>query len=164
MVLADSTVTFTPTAKSPGPASFTYTVSDGPGGTDTGHRVVTVTPVNDAPVAVDDTATVAEDSRAHAIDVLANDTDPDTGDTLTITAVTQPANGTVVITGAGTVTYTPDANFTGTDTFTYTVTDGAVATDTATVTVTVTPVNDAPTAPTMRRHRGRGLRQHSRSI
>ena len=90
---------------------------------------------------------MAEDSTNNAITVLANDTDPDTGDTRTITEVTQPTNGTVVITGGGTgVTYTPDANFTGTDTFTYTITDGAFATDTATVSVTVTPVNDAPTA------------------
>ena len=84
---------------------------------------------------------------ANPITVLGNDTDPDTGTTLTITEVTQPTNGTVVITGGGTgVTYTPDANFAGTDTFTYTITDGAFATDTATVTITVTPVNDAPTA------------------
>ena len=79
--------------------------------------------------------------------MLANDTDPDTGATLTITAVTQPTNGTVVITGGGTgLTYTPNANFAGTDTFTYTITDGAFGTDTATVSVTVTAVNDAPTA------------------
>ena len=90
---------------------------------------------------------MAEDSGATPIAVLGNDTDPDTGTTLTITEVTQPTNGTVVITGGGTgVTYTPDANFAGTDTFTYTITDGALATDTATVTITVTPVNDAPTA------------------
>ena len=71
---------------------------------------------------------MAEDSTANAINVLANDTDPDTGTTLTITAVTQPTNGTVVITGDGTgLTYTPAANFTGPDTFTYTITDGASA-------------------------------------
>ena len=62
---------------------------------------VTVTCVDDTPVAVDDTATVAEDSGATAIDVLANDTDID-GGPKTIDSVTQPANGTVVITGGGT--------------------------------------------------------------
>ena len=104
---------------------------------------------------------MAEDSGANPITVLGNDTDPDTGDTRTITEVTQPTNGTVVITGGGTgLTYTPDANFTGTDSFTYTVSDGAFATDTATVSVTVTAVNDAPTARGLRRHRGRGLHQH----
>ena len=59
---------------------------------------VTVTCVDDAPVAVDDTATVVEDDAATAIDVLANDTDVD-GDAFTIASATQPDNGTVVITG-----------------------------------------------------------------
>ena len=77
---------------------------------------------------------MAEDSGDNPITVLANDTDPDTGDTRTITAITQGANGTVAITGAGTgLTYTPNAGFVGPDTFTYTITDGAGATDTATV-------------------------------
>ena len=72
---------------------------------------------------------------------------PDTGETLTVTAVTQGTNGTVAITGGGTgVTYTPDANFFGTDSFTYTISDGNGGTDTATVNVTVTTVNDAPDA------------------
>ena len=58
---------------------------------------------------MDDTATVAEDSAPTAVDVLANDTDPD-GGPKTIASVTQPANGTVVITGGGTgLTYQPDA-------------------------------------------------------
>ena len=72
---------------------------------------VTVTCVDDTPVAVDDTATVAEDSGADAINVLANDTDVD-GGTKSIASVTQPANGTVVITGGGTgLTYQPNANY-----------------------------------------------------
>ena len=70
---------------------------------------MTVTCVDDPPVAVNDTATVAEDAARDAIDVLANDTDVD-GGPKTIASVTQPANGTVVITGGGTgLTYTPNA-------------------------------------------------------
>ncbi len=85
---------------------------------------VTVTPVNDAPAADDDSFTVAEDTAATVVDVLANDsTAPDTGETLTVTAVTQPANGTVTLTG-GVVRFTPVANFNGTTNFTYTVSDG----------------------------------------
>ena len=95
-------LTYTPNADFAGPDTFTYTITDGDGATDTATVSVTVTNVNDPPVAVDDTATVAEDSGANPIAVLANDTDPDTGDTRTITEVTQPTNGTVVITGAGT--------------------------------------------------------------
>ena len=84
------------------------------------------------------------------IDVLANDTiAPDTGETLTVTAVTQGANGTVTFTADG-VSFTPDANFYGTDSFTYTITDGNGGTDTATVNVTVTPVNDPPVGGTTR--------------
>ncbi|MBA3540538.1 MAG: tandem-95 repeat protein, partial [Deltaproteobacteria bacterium] len=141
-------LTFQPAANFAGTATFTYTVSDGNGGTDTATVTVTVAPVNDAPTAANDTATVGEDAAATAIPVLANDgTAPDTGETLTITSVTQPASGAVVITGAGSgLTFQPAPNFIGTATFTYTVADGNGGTDTATVTVTVNGVNDAPGA------------------
>ncbi len=141
-------LTFQPAAGFSGITTFTYTVSDGNGGTDTATVTVTVEPGNAPPDAADDVATVDEDDPATAIDVLANDsTAPDVGETLTITAVTQPGSGTVVITGGGTgLTYQPDADFHGTDTFTYTVSDGNGGFDTATVTVTVDPVDDAPAA------------------
>ena len=141
-------VSYTPNPNFFGTDSFTYTVSDGNGGTATATVSVTVGDVNDPPDAAGDSATVAEDSGANGIDVLANDTfAPDTGETLTVSQVTQGANGSVAITGGGTaVSYTPNANFFGTDSFTYTVSDGNGGTDTATVTVTVTNVNDAPVA------------------
>ncbi len=121
-------------------------MSDGNGGTDTATVTVTVTAVNDPPVAVNDSVTVAEDSGATVVDVLANDSiAPDAGETLTVTAVTQPANGTVTLVG-GVVSFTPAANFNGTTSFTYTISDGNGGTATATVTVTVTPVNDPPNA------------------
>ncbi|MCH6576533.1 MAG: cadherin-like domain-containing protein, partial [Proteobacteria bacterium] len=116
--------------------TFTYTVSDGNGGTDTATVTITVTGVNDAPVAVDDAVATAVDT-AVIISVLANDTDPDTGDTLSITGVTQGANGTALDNGDGTVTYTPNLSFSGTDTFTYTADDGQGGSDTGTVTVYV---------------------------
>ncbi|PRC62204.1 hypothetical protein C6A85_04335, partial [Mycobacterium sp. ITM-2017-0098] len=72
---------------------------------------ITVTPVDDAPIAVNDTVTVAEDSGPTLIDVLANDTDIDAGPK-TITAVTQPTSGTVTFTGT-TLSYTPNANYNG---------------------------------------------------
>src|SRR6185369_696532 len=115
--------------------SFTYTISDGNGGNDTATVSVTVTNAQDAPDAVDDAASINEDSGANVIDVRANDTDLDS-DTLSVTAVTQGAHGSVAITGGGSaVTYTPAANFFGGDSFTYTVSDGNGGTDTATVTV-----------------------------
>ena len=138
---SSTTVTYTPNASFTGSDSFDYTVSDG---TDTDTGTVTVT-VNAVPVAVDDTATTAEDTAVD-INVATNDTDAD-GDTLSVTAVTTPSNGTAVIAEGSsiTVTYTPNANFNGTDSFDYTVSDGN-HTDTGTVTVTVTAVNDAPVA------------------
>jgi uncharacterized repeat protein (TIGR01451 family) len=141
-------VSYTPNANYFGPDSFTYTVSDGNGGSDSATVSITVTNVNDPPDAVNDTATMAEDSGANTINVLANDTFvPDAGETLTIVSVTQGANGSVAITGGGTtVSYTPNLNFFGSDSFTYTISDGNGGTDTATVNVTVTPVNDPPVA------------------
>src|SRR6185369_11477186 len=104
--------------------TFTYTLT--PGGSSTTVSV-SVTCVDDPPVAVNDSATVTEDDPATAIPVLTNDTDID-GGPKSIASVTQPANGVVVITGGGTgLTYKPNANYCnnppGTfDTFTYTLT------------------------------------------
>jgi uncharacterized repeat protein (TIGR01451 family) len=113
--------------------------------------VITVNDVNDAPVAVDDAQLhVNEDSADNSLDVLANDTDVDVGDTKTISAVGAPDHGgTVVLSGAGagnTVLYTPVAGFVGTETFSYTMSDGACLSDTGAMTVTVDNVNDAPVA------------------
>jgi hypothetical protein len=102
---------------------------------------INVQAVNDAPVAVDDNASVIEDAAASFIDVLDNDSDVE-NDPLAVTAVTQPTNGSVSFTAAG-VSYTPAADFFGSDSFTYTVSDGALV-DTGTVTVDVLPRNDAP--------------------
>jgi N-acetylneuraminic acid mutarotase len=141
-----SLVHFTPALNFNGTTTFTYTVSDGNGGTDTAMVTVTVTPMNDQPDAVNDTFTVTEDSGTTPLNVLANDSSaPDTGETLTVTAVTQPANGSVTFT-AWNVSFIPAANFFGTTVFTYTVSDGNGANNTAMVTVTVTPMNDQPDA------------------
>ena len=107
-------------------------------------RFVEDIPQNDTPVAVNDTATLNEDASA-IIDVLSNDSDLD-GDSISVSSVTQPANGAVVINTDGTVTYTPNANYNGTDSFTYTLSDGQGGTSTATVSLTVDPQNDTPVA------------------
>jgi hypothetical protein len=145
-------LSFQPAANFHGATSFSYTTSDGQGGTATATVEVIVTSVNDPPVALDDAATVAEDAAATAIAVLANDSDID-DDTLAIESVTQPTQGTVVITGGGTgLTFQPAAGFSGTASFTYTIFDDHGGTDTATVTVTpaVHPVvvsNDSTAVP-----------------
>src|SRR5204863_4274061 len=100
------------------------------------------TPVNDPPVAVNDTATTPEDTSV-SIPVLVNDSDVD-GDPLTITAATG-TNGTVSIVGTN-LLFTPATNFNGVVTLSYTISDGHGGTASATVSVTVTPVNDPPVA------------------
>ncbi len=149
-------LSYTPAAGASGVSNFDVQVQDN-GGTANGGDdtsavqtfTITVNAVDDPPTAVNDAATVTEDSGANAIDVLANDTDPD-GGPKSITSVTQPANGAVVITGGGTgLTYAPNANYcnnppgTTLDTFSYTLTPGG---STATVTVTVTCLDDSPVA------------------
>ena len=90
---------------------------------------------NLSPVAVDDSIETFEET-AITIDVLLNDSDPN-GDSLTVSDVEDPTNGTASINPDQTITYTPDAGFNGEETFTYTASDGTGGTDTATVTVTV---------------------------
>src|SRR4051812_30421276 len=110
-----------PNANYFGGDSFTYTIGDGKGGTAAATVTVTVTPVNDNPVANADTATVAEDSGVTNILVRTNDTiGPDVGETLTVTAVTQPAHGVSAVTATG-ASYAPNANYFGADSFTYTI-------------------------------------------
>ncbi|HEU0035747.1 MAG TPA: Ig-like domain-containing protein [Kofleriaceae bacterium] len=142
VTLTGGTVTFTPTADFNGTATFDYEVSDGVA-TDTGTVTVTVNPVNDAPIAVDDSATTTEDTAIDLANLLGNDVDVD-GPGLSITAVANATNGSVTLNG-NTATFTPTANFAGTASFEYTVSDGTL-TDTALVTITVTATNDAPVA------------------
>ncbi|RYF26361.1 MAG: tandem-95 repeat protein [Flavobacteriales bacterium] len=145
VTLTGGVVRFTPAVNFNGITSFTYTISDGNGGTATGTVNVTVTAVNDAPTIINDVLTVNEDAAVTAVNVLINDSSsPDVGETLAVTAVTQSANGTVTLTG-GVVRFTPAVNFNGITSFTYTISDGNGGTATGTVNVTVTAVNDAPT-------------------
>ena len=142
---ADGNLTYTPDAGFTGQDTFTYTIVDSQGATDTATVTVTVNAGGQNSVdAVDDSYNIDEDTTL-IVDLTANDSDPE-GDDFSITSVGTPTNGTATLNPDGTVTYKPNLDFTGTDTFTYTVTDDQGATDTATVTVTMTPVNDAPDA------------------
>ena len=119
-----------------------------------GTVTVTVTPVNDAPTAVNDSYTMDEDTvltRAAFNGVRANDTDPE-GSQLTASRISGPTatgstnGGTLALGVDGSFTYTPPANYFGTVTFTYRVNDGQLNSNNATVTITVNNVNEPPVA------------------
>ncbi|RQP24754.1 tandem-95 repeat protein [Albitalea terrae] len=157
LINADGSYTFSPVANYNGPVPVaTYTVTDGTANVN-GTLAVTVTAVNDAPVAANDSFTGPEDSPL-AGNVLANDSDVD-GPSLSVTqfvvggstfaagnAASLPGVGTLVINADGSFSFTPAANYNGpVPVATYTVSDGT-ASSTATLTLAVSPVNDAPVA------------------
>ncbi len=115
--------------------SFTYTITDSLGQTSTATVNVTITGVNDAPVAVDDAATTIEETPV-VIDVLANDSDPE-AEPLVVAIATPPTHGNAVVLPDGIIEYTPDPGFIGNDRFDYTITDPNGGTSTATVDIVV---------------------------
>ena len=127
-----------------------YTVADDDGAVSAAALVtITVSPVNDAPIAQPDLVSGDEDTTI-PLDLLANDTDVD--DVLSgnnVVVAVPPASGTVAVDGtSGAITYTPNANFFGSDSFEYSLIDaaGAASASTAVVSISVNPVNDAPEA------------------
>jgi VCBS repeat-containing protein len=140
---ADGTYTYTPNANYFGPDSFTYEVFDGTAFSAPATVTITVTPVNDAPVASPAAVAASEDTPLNGTLPAATDADLDA---LTYAKVSDPANGTVVVNADGSYTYTPNPDFNGVDSFTYRVNDGSLDSAVATVTITVAGVNDAPSA------------------
>jgi gliding motility-associated-like protein len=144
LTLTDNTLSGTPSEGETGSEITITATDDGDGAlTATQTFTIVVTPVNDAPVAVADTATVLEDAEATSIDVIANDTDEE-GDPLTLLSVTTSGTGTVTINGT-LLEYTPAINYNGTEEITYTVSDGLLTSEGSLI-ITVSPVNDAPIA------------------
>jgi VCBS repeat-containing protein len=150
-VNADGTFSYTPDLDYFGTDSFSYRLSDGPLDSNLATVSLTVTPVNDAPVAADVALSTAEDT-ALVIDLYAYATDVDSTLVRAIDEsplpmiVTGPQHGTLVADVDGTYSYTPDANYFGADSFTYKVNDGELDSNVATVTLNITAVNDAPIA------------------
>ncbi|TPW18258.1 MAG: hypothetical protein FD129_39 [bacterium] len=124
-----------------GADSFAYTIADG---TTTASATVTVLvlPVNDAPVAIADSASTPEDVPI-IIGLLTNDYDVD-GDSLTLTLPFLTAQGGALSASAGGVTYTPPFDFYGADSFTYSISDRLVSVSTS-VSILVAPMNEVPT-------------------
>ena len=100
-----------------------YTVSDVEGLTSSANLNITVTPVNDPPVAVADSFDAKENTKLEA-NILSNDFDIE-GDAITLDAipVQSPAHGELTITSNGDITYQPVIDFIGSDTFTYQICD-----------------------------------------
>ncbi len=114
-------LTYTPAPNFNGVDSFTFKANDTKADSNVATVTVTVSPVNDAPVAVGDSATVTQNSGLNMISVLTNDFDAD-GDTLIVSAVGPASNGTTSTDGLG-ANYMPNVGFCGVDAFIYTVTD-----------------------------------------
>jgi Bacterial Ig domain/Right handed beta helix region len=133
-----TSVSYTPAANFFGSDSFTYSISDGNGGSDTATVNVTVTNVNDPPVANGNSYTINQDTvlTVAAPGILANDSDID-GDALTANLVTGPSHGNVTLGTNGSFVYTPAPHFAGSDSFTYHAFDGTANSNTATVSITV---------------------------
>jgi len=147
----DGSLIFDPATDVSGPVAFDYTVSDGTASA-VGTIDVDIAPINDAPIANDDTHSTPEDTLIN-LDLIANDNDPDAevptintidGQPISVGNSVTVSDGTVTLQPDGTLDFVPAANFNGTTDFTYGITDTSGATDTALSTVIVDPVNDAP--------------------
>ncbi len=143
----DGSFHYQPATNFHGLDAFTYRASDGFATSEVATVTITITNINDAPVAVDDVYTMAEDELliVAAPGVLTNDFDLD-GDEFSAFTVDEPAHGLLKLHSDGLFSYEPETNYTGLDTFTYVVTDGVATSGLATVTITITPGNDAPVA------------------
>lgn len=126
----------------PGPDTFQYEATDG-NSVSTGTITVDVTPVNDAPVADDQSLSTDEDTLL-PITLTASDVDNAQSE-LGFTVIAGPNHGTLDTTTGPGISYTPDHDYNGPDSLTFRVTDGAL-TDTGTISITVVPVNDPPIA------------------
>jgi hypothetical protein len=134
-------LTYTPSADFNGADSFTFKVNDSLADSNIATVSITVTPVNDAPVALAKSVTTQEDTPVVVV-LAASDKE---GQSLSYVIVSGPAKGTLSGT-APNLTYTPSADFSGADSFTFKVNDSLADSNIATVSITVTPVNDAPVA------------------
>jgi len=144
-VLPDqSGISYTPDPDFQGADSFTFAVTDGTDPSNVATVNVTVTNINDPPVAVDDIGLTTVEDVAVTHDVVANDTDAD-GDTLQVFSVSDPPHGGAQKVSDTEVRYAPDPGWCGADTFTYVVTDGQ-ADDTGAVQVEIECVDDGPLA------------------
>ncbi len=144
---ANGSFAYTPTIGFTGEESFTYKANDGAVDSNVVTVTIAVGGVNTAPVAVEDSYTMDQDTTLVVAlpGVLANDLDAQS-DPLTAVLVATVSNGTLVLDADGSFAYTPTVSFTGDDSFTYKANDGDLDSNVITVTIAVGGVNSAPTA------------------
>jgi PKD repeat protein len=135
-------LTYTPNADYHGPDNFTFVANDGQVNSDPGTVSITVSPLNDQPVAHDQSVSTDEDAPEG---ITLTGSDPDVGTSLTYRVLSGPSHGDLSGTGSNR-TYTPDADYNGADSFDFVVNDGLLDSAPATVDITVNSVNDAPVA------------------
>jgi Ca2+-binding RTX toxin-like protein len=129
-----------------GTARFDYVVADPSGGVATGRVFLTVTPVNDAPLVLNDAGFATDEDILLFIgssDLLANDSDPD-GDPLTLARIVSSAGGAATLLANGTIEFRPAPNFFGAASFVYEAVDGQGGASLGRVDIAVAPINDAP--------------------
>ena len=144
---SDGSFTYQPNLNFASTDSFTYVANNGTHNGNEATVTLTVNPINDTPIASDDSYTTLEDSALIIATpgVLENDSDVD-GDVITSVLDATSSNGILVLNSDGSFTYTPNTNFVGSDSFTYHTNDGLLDSNIATVDISISSENDAPVA------------------
>ena len=131
--LSIGSITYTPSVDYNGTDTFTYKANDGSADSNTATVTITVSAVNDAPVANSSTFTTYRNSSSRTINLSATDVE---NDDLTYSVLNNPSNGTLgIINDGSSVSYTPSSDFTGSDSFTFKVNDGSLDSDASTINI-----------------------------
>lgn len=144
---SDGSFSYLPQLNFNGTDAFTYYATDGQLESNPATVSITVNPINDAPIAENDSYSTQEDTILNIIPpgLVGNDSDVD-GDSLEAILVASPSHGNLFLDEDGSFVYVPFGNFNGSDSFSYHVSDGTIDSNDASVNITVVPVNDAPSA------------------
>ena len=142
-LIVENQIQYAPAPDANGEATVTYSIKDAQDANATSTLSITILPINDAPFATADTATMDEDAAPITIDVLANDSDVD-GDSLVISTASADEGTAIIVNNQ--IQYTPTANANGVATVTYTASDNNGGTASSTLAITINPINDAPVA------------------
>lgn len=143
IIMGDSSINYTPSLNFNGIDSVQYTVCDTSMGCATAWVLFTVTPVNDAPIAANDTAFLAKNTMNGQIEVLINDKDID-GDALTVSTIGNSTQNVMTSVTGNSIVYTAPNGFIGVDTLTYKVTDIGGLMDTALLIIVIMDPNNIP--------------------